>query len=398
MTEDSPSSQAPIVLSPGDAVTRLEYGIDERTASLIRTVRWVGSSVIGVGSALTGLVGLAEIDGLARSSWQPVLLLGLAVLALLAAGAVTAWALSTPEPPWSEITTEPLALEARGQNAEAPLLRVGWRRVKAGGPSRLRRAAEGAGAVALLQYEQVAKLVPEVRRWQQALLEATSQLRSTPEQTSSSPPPDQAPRRWQQALLEATSRLRSTPEQTSSSPPPDQALRRERAEAVLADLYRNIGQVTAAIRNELTQRRVPRALVGISTAGALILTFLMGVLLLTDEPGTPQPVPVPTPTSPVADASVTEMTRVTVFFTGDPEALGASYEDCTPAKIDTAFVVGGTWTRPQLQFLTEPTPITSAAGSKEPQRTGLCKSAAPGWLWMPKEPGQVLLRPWDGAK
>ena len=295
------------------------------------TVKWLGTAIATLGSALTGAAAVTRL-GTAPEGELPksIAMLVVALAALLAVAALTAWALSVGEPLLSDLIPE-----ASGVVSQAEADKSGKRR------EALDKELKKATPVAQLKYENLTDLGAELTRRRDDFRAA---LASSSSGTIG--------RAWSKALPELA--------------------------AALATSYEDLREVSDALRLRRTQRRVAVAIPGVVLAGATIIGAIIPFVLWTKA------VP-PVPAVRAEAAAITSPVAVNAIF-NLPVVGSVDSKGCAPANSTLpATAVGGTWTRPVL-ILATPDPVAN------PGLPPTCESGTT-WIWRAQNDEQVLITP-----
>jgi hypothetical protein len=311
------------IMTSGETLTRLQ--------DLRDTVKWVGTSVISVGIAISGAAVLTRLGAVPTSNrFVPIILALAALAAIVSAAALSVWALSARDPSLADLLPE---LQGLTDTLDSGLPTNGVERTNGKKRSRnLARDIAKAAPVAQFKYRTMADLGAELQRrrteWLDALRAADS--------------PDAIGEAWKDAVPELGGKLES--------------------------VYADLREVTDAVTLVRTRRRVGIAVPLTVLLGALVVATMVPFVLFTQPE---------TPNKPIA-APVTSAVAVNVRFVVNP-AEAKSAEGCIPSRADRAVAAGGTWSRPLLIFTAHKTSQRCLAGSI--------------WTWYPEHEGAVVITP-----
>jgi hypothetical protein len=310
-------------MNGGDTSARLQ--------NLRDTVKWVSTSVISIGTAISGAVVLTRLGTVpAQDRVIPVILAATALSAIVAEAALAIWALSARDPSLADLIPELEGLtdtaSSNPQEQYAQENKIAKRR------RRLARDIAKAAPVAQFKYQTMADLGTELQHRRTKLLEALREADS----------PSVIGDSWKDAIPKLGEELQSA--------------------------YADLREVTQGLELVRTQRRVAIAVPLTTLLGALVVAAMIPFVLVTQ----PQ-----TQNKPVA-APVASAVPVKVQFAIDP-AAAKSADGCIPSRNDYAVAVGGNWSRPLLIF-------TAHKGS------GRCMAGSM-WIWYPQHQGDVVISP-----
>jgi len=310
-------------MNGGDASARLE--------NLRDTVKWVGTSVISIGTAICGAVVLTRLATVsAQDKTVPLILAAVALLAIVSEAALSIWALGAREPSLADLIPELQALTDAANPGPQPANTRGKRIEKR--RSKLAHEIAKAAPVAQFKYQAMADLGTELHNRRSKLMEAL-QAADSPGVMSDS---------WKEAI--------------------------PRLSEELENAYVDLREVTQGLELVRTQRRVGVAVPLTALLGVLVIGAMIPFVLITQPKAQNAPVPAP----------VSSAVPVKVQFDVNPTEAESS-EGCIPNRNDNAVAVGGTWSRPLLIFTAQ-------------NNQGKCKAGSL-WMWYPQHPGDVVIFP-----
>lgn len=302
----------------------------EEIQSLHDTVKWVGTSVISIGIAISGAAVLARLGAASIDNRKvAVVLATVALVAIVSEAALSVWALSARDPSLADLMPE---LEGLTDTAVLEPAKSKTQNSKIS--KRRRRLAHDiakAAPVAQFKYRTLADLGAELQRrraeWLKALTEADS--------------PSAIGDAWKKAIPKLGEDLESA--------------------------YADLREVTQGLELVRTRRRAGIAIPLTALLGVLVVAAMVPFVLFTQ----PQP-------SRLLAAPVTSAVPVNVQFAVNP-SQAESPKGCIPNSKDHVVAAGGSWSRPLLIFTANKSRSKCLAGSI--------------WLWYPRHQGEVVITP-----